>query len=561
MVVRLLPLFQFALVLLVSTGCSTAAQPVVSGPTSADVAAVPAGQKRCLVLTTNDSEAHFDGDRLPGSPPQFLGTVSRVAAAKQRAVAVRQQGSDPGVLLVEGGDVLQGRYLDRRDRDRALAAKLAWQIYDHAGYDYGSLGNHEFDNGPKVLRQALQGLLRYRILAANLDGKGTDFDPEEPGRPSGLYGKTALVQCGGIKIGLVGLLTPSTRTISQLGNVRFTDPEDPVVAPAKRAVAALQADGAQVIVALTHLGVGEDAELARAVPELDAIVGGHSHTPLHRWRQEGKTLITQAGARFAFLGRLDLVLDGDGQGLDLTQTRWQLQPITAALPHEPTIEAQVSALRAELEPEIIVGKRTWDWDVTRADGRYGRAVTEWVAVWASRWLGRKVDVALLNAGGFRSQTVYPAGPVTNLEVAAIHPFRNYMAAVELSAAQLRDVAEHACKPDSDRHGQNLIAYGLQWRCDRTQPAVTYVEHNNKPVTVKTRGQRVVDLRLHGQPLTDADPRTFLVATIDYLQRGGSGFVTLSEGKLTLPNGKPPVLMQDMVLQGVQSGDLDGLGRP
>ena len=181
--------------------------------------------------------------------------------------------------------------------------------------------------------------------------------------------------------------------------------------------------------------------------------------------------------------------------------------------------------------------------------------------WAAAWLGQPIDAAILNTGGFRSYTVYPKGRVTNLEVAAIHPFRNFMTVVALSAAQVRDVAEHACKPDSERHGQGLVSWGVTWRCDRKRPAVQYREQDNKPVQIVRRGERVVDLRLHGQPLTDADPRTLRVVTIDYLQRGGSGYLTLSEGKLLQPEGKPPVLMQDAVLQGVQSGRLDQLGGP
>lgn len=546
-----------SLVLVVAT-TACAAAPV--RPDAAPV--VPAGRPRCLLLTTNDSESHFDGERHKADPAQYLGTISRVAAVKQQLVQQRSRGSDPGVLLVEGGDVLQGRYLDRQDGDRALAARLAWQVYDAAGYDYGSLGNHEFDAGPKVLRQALQGLRRYRILAANIDGKGTDFDPEEPGKPEGLYGKTALVTCGGLRLGLVGLLTPSTRTISQFGNVRFTDPDDPVHAAARRAVADLKAQGAQLVVALTHLGVGDDVALARAVPELDAVVGGHSHTALHRYRRVGTTLITQAGARFAWLGQLDLVLQADGTGLDLGLTHWRLQPIDPSLPQDPAIEAQVAALRSQLQPEVEIGQRTWDWDITRvAEGRYGRAVCQWLVEWAAAWLGQPIDAAILNTGGFRSYTVYPKGRVTNLEVAAIHPFRNFMTVVALSAAQVRDVAEHACKPDSERHGQGLVSWGVTWRCDRKRPAVQYREQDNKPVQIVRRGERVVDLRLHGQPLTDADPRTLRVVTIDYLQRGGSGYLTLSEGKLLQPEGKPPVLMQDAVLQGVQSGRLDQLGGP
>lgn len=284
-----------------SVACQ-AAQPM---QTPAVVAAVAPVEKRCLLLNTNDSESNFDGSRCGDkacptpTTSGFLGTIARIAGEKQRQLQKRPG----GVLLVEGGDVLQGRYLERQDGDRALAAKQAWHLYDRAGYDFGTLGNHEFDGGPKVLRTAMQGLQRYRILMANLDAVGTSLDPTTTtGRP--LYDETALVDCGGIKVGLFGLLTPSTKTISDFGDLRFRNADDTLRVSARAAVAALKSQGAQVIVALTHIGLEDDKVLANDVPEIDAIVGGHSHTVLPQRVQVGKTLIVQTGSRFAYLGFL-----------------------------------------------------------------------------------------------------------------------------------------------------------------------------------------------------------------------------------------------------------------
>ncbi len=492
--------------------------------------------KRCLLLTTNDSEAHFDGPKAPTPTGDgSMGSVARVAAHKQ---AMLQQRPD-GVLLVEGGDVLQGRFMERADGNRAEAARLAWQVYDAAGYDFGTLGNHEFDAGPQVVRHALKGLKRYRILTANLDADGTSLDPREPGWPDGLYGKWAIANCGGIRVGLFGLLTPTTRTISQIGDVRFGD--DPVNAPARTAVAALRAQGAQLVVALTHLGLQEDIALAKDVTGIDAIVGGHSHTPMPKHKVVNGTWITQAGSRFAFVGELDLQLAAGGQGLDVAGTAWRLRPVDDRLPADPAVEARIAHLRTHLVAEVVVGQRQQAWDLTNPRGAYGQKAARMamrVAQKALPQLEKSAPVVggLLNTGGFRSHTVYPVGPVTNLDLHAIHPFRNRLVVVTLTGQGLRDTLEHGCAPGSDGHGQGLVLWGLTMQCDRNKPAQTYREVDGKPVEIVRRGERLVAATVGGQPI-DLN-RRYTIATLDYLAKGGSGYLPLKVGDRRCLDGSP-----------------------
>jgi 5'-nucleotidase/UDP-sugar diphosphatase len=517
--------------------------------------AAAGGPKRCLLLTTNDSESNFDGPRLGQG---YLQPVARVAQAKRDQLA-RRPG---GVLLVEGGDVLQGRYMERRDGDRGLAMRLAWQVYEAAGYDFGTVGNHEFDGGPKLLRAAMEGLQRYRLLSANLEAEGTSLDPTHRGRPDGLFGSTALVDCGGIRIGLFGLTTPSTRTISQIGDVRFG--KDPVAGPARAVVHQLRQAGAQVVVALTHLGVSEDVDLARDVSGIDAIVGGHSHTPLFTVRRVGATWITQTGSRFAWLGELDLALDADGEGLDPQQTRWRLRKLDESLPIAADIAAHVNGLRTTLVDEVVIGQRSVAWDLTVPHGDYGRRAARATAAAAQAALAATlhIDGAALNAGGLRSHSIYPPGPVTNLDVQAIHPFANRVVVVSLSGEQLRDLLEHGCQPASDSHGQSLVLWGLSGTCTRDRRGPEYRWVDGRPVQLLRRGERVEDARIHGQPLEMT--RRYTIATIDYLARGGSGFLAMTLGERRCLDGQPwqpdatcrsPIL-HEVITAAVRDGSLD-----
>ena len=492
--------------------------------------------KRCLLLTTNDGEAHFDGPRLgPDLTSPYLMPVARVAGEKLRLAALY-----PGrVLLVNSGDDLQGRYMEREDGNRALAAQLAWQIYEKAGYDLGTLGNHEFDAGPKVVRTALEGLTRYRILIANLDLAGSPLDPTTTtaGPDGKLLEEARIVDCGGIRVGFFGLLTPSTRTISDFGDMRFANGEGPVNGPARRIVEKLRADGAQIVVALTHLGLDDDQQLAGAVDGIDAILGGHSHTPMTHWRKVGPTVIVQSGSRFSHLGYLELVLAANGQGLDHARTTWTLKPMTTALPLSQPVADAVDELRKTLIPERVVGVRKVAWDVTGGDKTgYGQRAARATAQFAAKATQRPVHGALLNAGGFRSATVYPPGPVTNVDVQAIHPFRNHLVLVTLTGEQLRDVMEHACSSGrNDKHGSRAVLWNLTLRCDPDKPVARYDYKDNRPVRIVERGQRVAELMIEGKPL-DAKAK-YTLATLDYLARGGSSYLSLREGERKCLDGK------------------------
>jgi 5'-nucleotidase len=512
---------------------------------------------RCMLLTTNDSEAHFDGDRVELTPLVYRGTVARIAAVRRRLAAERKG----GVLLLSAGDVLQGRYMERSDRDRSRAAREAWQIYEAAGYDLGTLGNHEFDAGPAVLKHALLGLSRYRMVVSNLANDSPTLDNSD-GR---LWDEIAVRDCGGIKVGFFGLLTPSTRTISQFGDTRFRDERDPVVPAAKAAVARLKQAGARLIVGLTHLGVDEDVALAGKLEGVDVLIGGHSHTLLKRWRRVGNTLVVQTGARFSHLGFLELVMGADGR-LSPGDSRWHVEAVDDAMPEDPATVAAVAKLRDGYAREVVVGNRTQPWALVGWQRhlygqRVARALWRFSAAHNSKGVG--IDGAIINSGGLRSAQIYPPGPVTNLEIRAIHPFGNRPVVVDLDGETLRDVFEHACAGGrGGKVGDRIEVWGIRFRCDIHRPAVRYRLQDGRVVGVQSRGQRAVDIIVGDEPLR-GDKR-YRVATNDYLARGGSGFAQFARGERACLDGaafepahcQGQATVAELVEAGVKDGSFD-----
>lgn len=489
-----------------------------AGARHSDPTPRPEGERRCLLLTTNDSEAELDGQRTSLTAPiTYAGTLSRIAGEKARLLAARSG----AVLLVSAGDMLQGRYLAPADGDRRGAARKVWQIYEQAGFDLATLGNHDFDGGPEVLRHALQGLRRWRFVVSNLDPTSPTLNNSD----GKLFSELEVRDCGGLKIGFLGLLTPSTRTISKFGDTRFKDANDPIHPAARAAVTELRRRGVHAVVALSHLGFPVDQQLARAVPGIDAIVGGHTHTYRKTWHRIGKTVIVQAGDRFKHLGHLELVADAAG-GLDLKRSSWRMVPVNEEMAPDTQVAAAVDALRASYPAEVVIGRRSVGWALSGAERSVygGRVAREMMRLSAA--LNRPVHGAMLNMGGLRTSRWYRPGPVTNFEIKAIHPFANRVVQVELTGAALREVAEHACSRSHRGDGLRVALFGLHIACDSSKPAMRYRVVEGVTSGIQTPGQRAMELRIGGAPVV-AD-KTYRLAVNDYLARGGSGFWSLTQ---------------------------------
>src|SRR5215469_5130942 len=165
------------------------------------------------------------------------------------------------------------------------------QCLSMAGYDATTFGNHEFDAGPEALAKAIAAAEKAGhlppILAANthFDGDGAGLAQFKELAQAGLIRSHMLLERGGIRFGLFGMMgTDSIQFTINPGAVTFSDP----IETARKIARQLRAEGADVVICLSHGGVrepksgpiteGEDIDLARAVPEIDVIVGGHTHT-------------------------------------------------------------------------------------------------------------------------------------------------------------------------------------------------------------------------------------------------------------------------------------------
>ena len=216
-------------------------------------------------------------------------------------------------LLLSAGDVTSW------DIGSKTQDALANAFYmNHLGFDGMVLGNHEFDLGEGIHdHEALGNYIKnsaYPVLAANVDFSNDEFlnplaDVQFTDEPvNGRINKGHTVRIGREEVGIFGI-THYKEVVTVPGDVSFLD----YTAAAAEAVAHFESRGINKIIALSHLGVGNDRRLAAAVPGIDVIIGGHSHVTTSPPNQIGDTLVLQAGEYNTYLGELNLVFDSEGK--------------------------------------------------------------------------------------------------------------------------------------------------------------------------------------------------------------------------------------------------------
>jgi 5'-nucleotidase / UDP-sugar diphosphatase len=432
--------------------------------------------------------------------------------ARLATLIKRIRRENPATLFALAGDVISPSVASTLLRGEQMIAGL-----NALGLDLATFGNHEFDFGPSVLTERMRESAFTWISANVLDRRS--------GRPFGGAQSDVFLTLGGVRIGIYGLTTPATTATSSPGpDVEIRDP----IAVARALTAELRGRGAQLIVAVTHQEMAQDRELAAAPGvELDVILGGHEHEPLVA--EEGRTLITKAGADGRFLVQADLWIGSDGR---LRERSWTFHEVSARIPPDPRVETVVRAWgeRVGRELDTVVGQTA-----VPLEGRRGRLRSEETNlgdfVTDAMRASLRTDVALINGGGLRSDRVIPPGPLTRRDLAAMSPFGNVVMTLELTGTTLREVLEQALPQREHEAGGFLQVSGLTVTYDPAKPA----------------GQRVVAMTVGGAPL-DPD-RRYTAAVIDYIAAGKDGLTALRAGRVLVDATSAP-LLADILLRAI-----------
>ena len=486
------------------------------------VTAQESGGFTLTVIHTNDTHAHIEQfDSSGASCSEEKATAGECfGGVARRATKIEElRGTVTNPILVDAGDQFQGSLFYTQYKGAE-----AVEFMNMLGYEAMTLGNHEFDDGPENLGNFLDGV-SFPVISSNIDASA---EPAIDGK----FVKSAVLEIGGEKIGLVGLTTNTTPFSSSPGpTVSFAD----YVPALEPEIAALQEQGVNKIILLSHIGYEDDQALAAAIDGIDVIVGGHSHTLLSNTAEGASgpyptvvdapggapVLIVQDGAYGMYLGDLEVTFDAD-----VVATSWQGDPILldGAIAEDPVVLDRVQELAVPLEVlrTTVVGSTETDLDGSRESCRFaecsmGALITD-AMIWASQNDG--VQVAIENGGGIRSSI--EAGDVTMGQVIEVLPFGNTLATLGLTGADLLVALENgvsrAENPDNEGTGRFPQVSGLRFSWDGTQPV----------------GERIVSAEVENADgsFSPIDPAAiYQVATNDFNRRGGDEYTVFAENAI------------------------------
>ncbi|MCA0856547.1 bifunctional metallophosphatase/5'-nucleotidase [Phaeobacter italicus] len=468
-------------------------------------AGVAAAEYQLTILHTNDFHSRFEpiskydsgcreGDNAEG---KCFGGSARLVTALAEARA-RSNNS----VLVDGGDQFQGSLYYTYYK-----GKVAAEMMNKLGYDGMTVGNHEFDDGPEVLRGFMDSV-EFPVLMSNADVSA------EPALADVLK-KSIVIERGGEKIGLIGLTPEDTPDLASPGkNITFTNPVDAVQGEVDK----LTAEGVNKIIVLSHSGYAVDQKVAANTTGVDVIVGGHSNTYLSNVSDRAAgpyptmvndVAIVQAYAYGKFLGELNVTFDDEGNVIEAKGEPLIMDGNVAEDAETVARIAELAKPLDEIRTKVVAEASAaveGDRSICRVqECEMGNLVAD---AMLDRVKDQGVSIAIANSGGIRASL--EPGEVTMGEVLTILPFQNTLSTFEISGEGVVAALENGVSQVEEVKGRFPQVAGLKFTWD---PSVAPNEGRVQEVMVA-----------EGDGYVAIDPaKTYVVVTNNYVRNGGDGY--------------------------------------
>ncbi|KAL6050472.1 Bifunctional metallophosphatase/5'-nucleotidase [Balamuthia mandrillaris] len=535
---------------------------------------------RLTLLTLNDVyEIEPDPRGVGGFAP--LGTL--LAKERERA---KRRGSIPLSFIC--GDFLSASRLGEAYKGAHMIDFL-----NRLGFDYAVFGNHEFDFGNQVCRQRIKES-KFTWLGSNvleLDGSAfggskfievLEFGPssnktkerrqhhshengdvqqentekakeKQPEQPPVIF-----------RVGLIGLCTLATPSLS------FPD-EDVVFAPvlqsAERAIQLLRQDPLKpvhLVIAVTHLSSAQDKELARKMPDIDVIIGGHDHSPMTFF--EGKTLIYKCGQNAEYLGRIDVSLsielnqsDDEGDTIERVSKYfdWKMMLNKDIQPDnnmEQLILSYTSKYDESMKEDIgIVGETGLDSTLTRVQEN---TMANFLVDALYELYADQAEVAIINGGFIRGNRCYEPGyRLTIGDVNREFPFPKRCVLLELKVKDFVEALEQGLREAENPSGF-FPHLSKGWRYTFS----THVEAGRRLVSLSREvdGRQVLyycrDPKSsvggeNGDQNVSSDwgEKDIKILVTEYMRGGGDGYLAFKRGRHLVCPGRDSTIINQHVI--------------
>ena len=496
-----------------------------------------------VMLVTSDIEGQLEPFTVKSNDQGRVrivevGGAGRLAWAMNRA---REKYPDM-TLTVSSGDDLMGPYFTN------FEGRPIYEVMNALGYDAGAWGNHEFDQGDAFLARALEHC-RFPIVESNLQ-----VGPDSP-----LSGRTRpylVLERGGLKIGIFGLLNSDLALISKPGPDTAVLPDHAAVA---RRMTDLLLDEHQVdlVVALAHIGLQNSRQLVRLVPEIGVVCVGNAVTLVEQGRElvrqpDGRvSLVVQTGEKGEYLGMLKLRVEHG----EIAAYHWQPLHLDARIPEEPTLTDLVEKYRSQLPRDRVLAQSKTPLDIRKKSLRTGEApLGSLVAdILRERY---KTDLVLYNGGGIRGNKVLPPGPIKSSDLDAMFPFQDRVVILKASGRTVRQALERGVASLPEAGGHFLQVSGLKYTININQPPQELqFNGDGKALAILHPGRRVATastLGPDGDYRTLDDEASYTLATNQFLAEGGDGFIMF---KNVAERTDTDTLVREVVAEGLQAREV------
>ncbi len=444
------------------------------------------------IIHTND----IHGALLPTEAfwmnPDFPPPIGNAPAAITVINEIKEQSKKQNipVLIFDTGDWFSGTPIGDFTYGKSVI-----EFFNYIGVDALVIGNHDFEYGLDTLKSLIR-MAKAPVLCANLVKTNTDSVPD-------YFKPYIILEREGLKIGLFGLITHYLAGMVSPENRSGLDIIKHYEAAAS-CVKALKEQGADIIIALTHIGNRHDERLADSVPGIDVIIGGHSHTGIREPYEMPRyhTILAQTYGRLTSIGLLKLKIDKktkkivayEGELIDLYGEETPL--------HQEYL-AHLRNLQKEVEKgfDNIVGisKR----ELTRSgmeESPIGNFITDAMREHFS------ADIAVHNSGGIRANL--PQGEITYRDIYKVDVFGNTAVTMTMTGKQVWEMLE-----------VSVIGYHAIFQVS----GVKMVYDPKKP-----QKQKLISVEIGGKPI-DFN-REYKVVTNSFLAAGGGAYGIFKEGK-------------------------------
>ena len=387
----------------------------------------------------------------------------------------------PYVAIVSSGDFAQGNTVGSLTKGEAIV-----RIMNAVGYDYLTIGNHEFDYTVPQM-QHLSELLTAKTLCCNFSRYEQDNDDKDDDRDDDdLYPAYEVKDFGGTKVGFIGVATPSifrsstpTYFIDDNGNLLYNFHQTDTYECVQEAVNDAREEGAEIIIVLSHLGDDPEVAYSRgliaATHGIDVVLDGHAHHVLNERlvndRGDSVTL-TSTGTKFAYIGRLTIDTDN--------RVTTELLPISDCHRVNQAVQDTVLAIQQELEARVNAPVGTTAFALADRDNQDNRLVRrqetnlgDFMADVARYTTGANIGVC--NGGGLRAGLYNET--ITFGNIVSIWPFNNTMRVVECTGQQLLDAFEVSAANLPRENGDFMHVSGLRYTINPHVPTSVIWDDN------------------------------------------------------------------------------------